>query len=448
MSRIVLLIGLFMSLPGWAQHEHGSAPKPEPPQHEHGTAPKPEPPQHQHGAASGPSMISTIVSHSSDGTGLEPNSVNTPMWMKSSGGWMWMLHGTAYLNAVQQSSARGGDKIFSTNWLMPMAQRQFGNGTLTLRGMFSLEPGTIPGRYYPLLFQTGETANGRPIVDGQHPHDFFMEIAAIYDYRIGTRNLLSLYFAPIGSPAMGPVAYPHRTSTIENPLAALGHHQQDSTHIASDVVTLGFTHRSVRVEISGFHGREPDEERWNIDQGALDSWSTRLTINPATNWSGQFSYASLHSPEGLHPDDNARRQTASVMYHRPTAGGFWSSTVLWGRNQGGHHENVFNSYLAESTWKFAHKNHIWGRVENTDRSNELLYPRGTTPPAGFEEAPFARIQAYTFGYSRSLPSPDWLETAIGTQVSVYNVPDSLRPHYGSKPAAVLMFFRVRPGGKH
>ena len=60
-----------------------------------------------------------------------------------------------------------------------------------------------------------------------------------------------------GDPAIGPIAYPHRASASENPLAALGHHQEDSTHIAEDVVTVGLTYRIARIEGSGFHGREP-----------------------------------------------------------------------------------------------------------------------------------------------------------------------------------------------
>ena len=147
-----------------------------------------------------------------------------------------------------------------------MAQRSLGPGQLTIRAMFSLEPATVTDRRYSLLFQQGETAYGAPIADGQHPHDFFMELAALYDLPVSEHNLLTFYVAPEGDPAIGPTAYPHSTSASENPVGTLGHHQEDSTHIANDVVTVGITHRIVRLEMSGFHGREPDEFRWNIDQ--------------------------------------------------------------------------------------------------------------------------------------------------------------------------------------
>ena len=240
-----------------------------------------------------PSFLDEILYHSTSGTSAQPNSTAEPMLMRSAGGWLWMFHGVAFLNGIEQSGPRGYDKFFSTNWFMPMAQRRFVRSELTLRTMFSLEPATVTHRFYPLLFQQGETAFGKPVNDGQHPHDFFMELAALYDVRLGEHALLSFYAAPVGDPAMGPPAYAHRASASENPAATLGHHLQDSTHIADNVVTGGFAYKRARIEVSGFHGREPDEFRWNIDSGAIDSWSSRLTIQPGQNWSAQYSFAHL-----------------------------------------------------------------------------------------------------------------------------------------------------------
>ena len=251
--------------------------------------------EHHHHAQPA-SLIDVIQAHNVSGTDAEPASTPSEMLMRTHGQLQFMVHGEAFINELQQTGPRGGDKFFSTNSLMGMAQHKDGKGTLTLRAMLSLEPATITQRQYPILFQQGETAFGRPIVDGQHPHDFFMELAALYDYKIGEHSLLSIYAAPMGDPAMGPVAYPHRSSASENPLAPLGHHLEDSTHIASDVVTAGFAYRNVRLEASGFHGREPDESRWNIDSGTIDSWSTRITVNPSKNWSMQYSISGPPQP--------------------------------------------------------------------------------------------------------------------------------------------------------
>ena len=387
------------------------------------------------------SFIDLIEQHATAGTDVEPISTPQNMLMTTRGEWMFMLHGVAFLNDTQQTGPRGADKFFSTNWIMPMAQRELGRGTLTFRTMLSLEPATISDRRYPLLFQQGETAFGRPIVDGQHPHDFFMELAAMYDVKLSDSTLLSVYFAPMGSPALGPMAYPHRASASENTIATLGHHLQDSTHIADDVITVGLAHRNFRIEASGFHGREPDESRWNLDSGTIDSWATRLTTNVGQNWSLQYSIGELHSPEALSPTEDLRRMTASVLYNRPFRNGNWASLLLWGRNQTLLDGNVGNSYLAESTLRIS-RNSIWTRIENTDRTNELLLD-GNPIPAGFEERYFTRVQAYTLGYDREIGRIPHLSTAVGGQLTWYGVPAALKPAYGNHPVGANVFLRVR-----
>lgn len=396
-------------------------------------------------------LVEQTLQHATAGTSAEPDSTDAHMLMWERGKWRFMFHGSAFVVEQQQSGPRGDDKFFSTGWFMPMAQRDIGkNGQLTLRVMTSLEPATVSGRYYPELFQQGETAFGRPINDGQHPHDFFMELAAIYDLRLHEDTLFTFYVAPMGDPAMGPAGFPHRASASEDPIAPLGHHLQDSTHIAADVVTLGLTHKIFRVEASGFHGREPDENRWNIEHGTIDSWSTRLTVNPAKNWSAQYSVTNLASPEALHPDEDIRRVTASVMYNRPMVHGKgeWASMLLWGRNRNLPSQLVWSSYLAESTLRFAERNRVWTRIENVDRTNELLL--GKNPePAGFVENIIGRVQAYGVGYDREFNWVRQVSTAIGGQVTWYGVPESLKAIYGVHPTGVAVFVRLRPpGGAH
>ena len=201
-----------------------------------------------------------------------------------------------------------------------MAQHRLGaRGQLvTLRTMLSLEPATITGRFYPEVFQQGETAHGKPIVDGQHPHDLLMELGALYDLRPSENTLLSVYVAPVGDPAIGPTAYPHRQSASEDPIAALGHHQEDSTHIAFNVVTAGFTWKTLRLEGSGFHGAEPTEQRWGFQPSpnglAVDSAVGAADVVAELRTSPR-SIASRRSPvrRRLRQGENQRRQTASAM---------------------------------------------------------------------------------------------------------------------------------------
>lgn len=392
-------------------------------------------------------FVQSVLSHTGSGTSAQPISTPAPMLMTMKGSWTLMFHANVFILDEQQSSPRGGDKFFSTSWFMPMAQRKLGPGVFTARVMLSLEPATVTDERYPLLFQQGETAFGVPIADGQHPHDFIMELAASYDLKLGEKSLLSFYFAPTGDPAIGPAAYAHRASASENPVGTLGHHQEDSTHIADDVVTVGFTDSIARIEVSGFHGREPDEFRWDIDQGKIDSWSTRLTVELGKNWSGQYSYARIASPEAVFRNENQERMTASLMYNRPFHDGNWANTVLWGRTRSLQDNSIFNSYAFESTARFRVRNYAWTRIESAERSNELLIGENPLPP-GFQEQPIGQVQAYTFGYDRDIDLVPHLASAVGAQFTTYGVPEPLKAIYGSHPVGVAVFLRLRPFSGH
>lgn len=390
------------------------------------------------------SLRQNILQHMESGTDIGPNSATPPMLMRMHGNWMQMLHGQVIVAAQQQSGPRGGDKVFSVNWLMLMAQHTTPRNVWTFRGMFSLEPATISGRYYPELFQQGETAFGKPIIDGQHPHNFFMELAAIYDRKLGERSLASLYAAPVGDPALGPIAFPHRMSAESNPLAPLGHHLEDSTHIAWDVVTGGLTWRDARIEASGFHGREPDENRWHIQVGPIDSWSARLTVTPERDFTAQYSLGHLHSPEATHPAEDVLRQTASIAAHHA-----WSSvsptseidaTAIWGRNHTiGTNVNA-NGYLFEAEFRLRQRQSIWTRIENDDRTTDLLGP--TAPP---EEAVIGRVQAYTIGYAHRIWSNNWSSLELGAQPTFYVTPQPLTAIYGAHPLGVAALLHWRIG---
>ncbi len=371
------------------------------------------------------------------GSGTSLNPMSSPMYMVNRpwGGWNIMLHGLGFLADTQQSGPRGSDKLFSPNWLMVAGDRGLAGGRIQIRTMFSLEPATVTQRRYPELFQTGETAYGRPLIDAQHPHELFMELAVQYVRPLGEKTLLDLYFAPVGEPALGPGGFPHRASALALPVAPISHHWQDSTHIADEVVTAGVKHGMFRLEASGFHGQEPDENRWNIDHGGMDSWSARLWVEPGKNWAAQVSGGRLKNPEVSEPGDVVRT-TASIAYNRPLAGGNWVSTVAWGRNHKTATGGNTNSWLAESLVRFREWNTITGRVEVADK-DELF--------AG-EHAGVYRIQAYTVGYLREFPLIPWLRTGLGASFSWYGVPSALDPVYGSRPVGGMVFLRVMPTG--
>ena len=379
------------------------------------------------------------------GTSVNPASAPMEMYMVRAGSWNLMFHGVAFLNAVQQTGPRGADKVFSANWVMGMAEHRLGKGSVMFRAMLSLDPATTTERRYPELFQTGETAFGKPIADGQHPHDLFMELSLQYTRPLGEKTIFDLYLAPVGDPALGPVGFPHRASASELPQAALSHHLQDSSHIADEVITAGIQHGMFRVEASGFHGAEPDEGRWNIDHGAINSWSVRLTLTPTRNWSAQVSAGRLKKPEAAEPGDIVR-STASVSYNRPFARGHWATSLIWGRNHKTPERRNLKSYLLESLVQFRQQNFLTGRIELLDR-DELFADRPDLR-AQLEKTTGSvfRIAAYTLGYTRDFNLIRHLETGLGANFTMYAVPSALRPFYGERPASFYLFLRVRLKG--
>ena len=104
---------------------------------------------------------------------------------------------------------------------------------------------------------------------------------------------------------------------------------------------------------------------------------------------------------------------------------------------------VWNGYLLESTLRFAERNYLWTRIENVDRTNELLLQRQFEPP-DFQESVIGRVQAYTAGYDRDIDVIPHLETALGAQVTLYSTPERLTALYGSHPVGVVVFLRIRP----
>jgi hypothetical protein len=367
-----------------------------------------------------------------EASGTSRNPASSPMNMVhlSAGQWRFMIHGLAFLEDTQQSGPRGRDKLFSTSWFMTEAERRLAGGTFAVRTMLSLEPATLTNRRYPELFQTGETAYGIPIVDGQHPHNFVMELALRYTHPLGEKTTWELYAAPVGDPALGPVAYPHRVSAEEIPQAALGHHLQDSTHISYEVVTAGITHGITRVEASGFHGGEPNENRWTIGSGAIDSYSGRVTVSPNANWSGQISAGRLTRPEALEPGDQTRIE-ASVTYNRPYHEGSWATSAIWGRVHKTAGGDNLNGYSLESVARWARKNYVTGRIERDDKDELLPSSRNF------------RIGAYTIGYTRDFHIVPRIATGLGANFTTYSMPAALDPFYGRRPVAGMLFLRFK-----
>ena len=404
-------------------------------QHEHPPAAPSTPVDHSmHGMIAG----ALGISHARMGSGTTWVPDVTPMraihttW----GPWSAMLHGVAFLQYDRQYSRRGDDQVGLIDWEMLMLMRRVGPGLLHLHAMTSLEPLTIGAEGYPLLLQTGETFEGRPLVDRQHPHDLVMELAAMYEQPVSSNLAVSLYAGLAGEPAMGPVAFMHRPSAQSDPLAPLGHHWQDATHITFGVVTGGIFSQHWKLEGSWFNGREPDENRWDMDLRPLDSWAGRLTLNPTQRLSVAGWYGFLDSPEASHPDESTHRYGASVLFAHPGVGGGWSSMLLWAAND--HGEGAEPSFVAESDLQIRGHS-LFARYEFVRKTAEDLLIEDHGAHASLP------IHAFVAGYARDLVRTQSAAIGAGFRASVNLIPASLAESYGTRrPAGIAVYLRIRP----
>jgi hypothetical protein len=389
-----------------------------------------------------PGLIWSTMSLESSGTSWQPASTPMPYPMIHimSGDWMWMMHGDANLIYDHAGGGRGGDKTISTNMFMIMGRRQLGAGVFGVRGMFSLEPTTIGHSGYPELLQTGETADGQtPLIDRQHPHDLFMELAASYSLPLNDTDRAFVYLGLPGEPALGPATFMHRFSGMDNPEAPITHHWLDSTHISFGVATVGYSWQDkVKLELSSFTGREPDQSRWDIETPKMDSQSVRLTVNPTDDWSFQVSYGHINSPEQLTPDVDQNRITASATYNVQLGMNHennWQTTVAWGRdiNDPG---NELDAFLLESAVVINHTHTIFGRFENVQKDELFEAPDP-------HEGDIFRVNKLSVGYIYDFPESHGLQFGIGALGSIHFVPGGIEDVYGHNPTSYMLFGRVK-----
>jgi len=427
------------------EHEHHSGAQPTDPEEEQPESgePGPGPLDHEHMGHSGADGTGHApafsVPHGREGSGTSWMPDSSPVFAHHFmvGDWMLMLHYSVEAGYDVQWSDRGSNRLASVNWIMGMASRPLLGGELMLRSMLSAEPATMGGELQlPLLLQSGETYGGSPLHDRQHPHDLFMELAAIYRHPVGDALGLELYAAPSGEPALGPTAFMHRVSAMYNPFPPIGHHWQDSTHISFGVLTAGIYTGWAKLEGSIFHGREPDEDRWDLDLGALDSWSGRLSVNPTGRTSFQVSYGYIHSPEASQPDVSLHRVTASGAFSAPILSqGNFAVTAIWGRNiESGH---ASDSVLAEATLDLDGSNVPFGRLEYVQKlGHDLVVP-------GDPEAKYGVFQGQ-FGYVHRFTGRP-VVPFIGATVDIGVVPAGLETLYGTRaPVGAFFFVGLQP----
>jgi hypothetical protein len=344
-----------------------------------------------------------------------------------------MLHGFVWPVYTDQGGPRGDDKLYVQSMAMATVTAPFEGGKFTARAMLSLEP-AMRHDGYPNLFASGEVAYGEPLVDRQHPHDLFMELAGRLDLDIAPGTTAFLYGGPVGEPALGPSGFMHRASARYNPEAPITHHWFDSTHITYGVVTAGVSAPRWQLEASAFRGREPDEFRWNIETPKLDSWSARASFAPSDAWLLQASYGQIDEPEALHPGEDEHRTTVSAHYNNGRGLSSMAAFSAKNRVPG----DTLTAWLGEVNWDVTDRHTLFGRVENV--KNDELFHEHTHP---LHDQPF-RVTKFQAGYAYRLPLGP-VNLALGGTVATYAKPAALDPYYGSSPIGYTVFARFSLG---
>jgi len=374
------------------------------------------------------------ITREASGTSWQPDAAPHRGMHLMAGPWTKMVHGMVDLVQDDQGGRRGDDKLFSSNMVMGIAQRPLGPGTLGLRGMISAEPATVGKHGYPLLLQTGETADGRtPLVDRQHPHDMLMELSGAYSVSDGNRSVF-VYAGLPGEPALGPPAYMHRFSGLALPEAPITHHWLDSTHITFGVLTAGVVVDRVKFEASAFRGREPDQNRYDIESPHLDSHSFRASYNPTDAWSLQLSHGHIESPEQLEPGVDVDRTTASAIYAGSWGDGLWGATLGWGRNRDrpGH---ILGALLVEAAAEWSERHTVFMRAERVQKDELFTSP----DPLASRVLNVGKLSA---GYRFDFWQRDHVSAGIGALASVAQVPAAARTAYGSQPLSTMIFMHM------
>ena len=383
-----------------------------------------------------PGLLGAYTStRDASGTSWQPDSTPMQGLMGMGDTWMTMVHGSVNLIDDAQGGPRGSSRGFSNSMLMFMGRRDAGSGALGGRLMISADP-LMGAQGYPELFQTGETADGiHPLVDRQHPHNLLMEAAATYNADLSPASAVFGYAGIAGEPALGPPAFMHRYSGLDNPEAPLGHHWLDSTHVTYGVVTAGLVSGSVKLDASVFNGREPDQHRYSVELRPLDSWSARLSVNPGPDLSLQMSYGRLASPEQLQPDVAVRRFTASASYNRMGEQVLSQTTLAYGRNSPDAGPTS-TAWLLESAMVIADTETVFIRAERVAK-DELF--TAAQPLAGqvFD------IKSLSLGVIHDFARVRQARIGIGGLVTGYSYPSRLDPYYGSGPVSYMAFLRVR-----
>ncbi|MDR3608595.1 MAG: hypothetical protein P4M08_14625 [Oligoflexia bacterium] len=362
---------------------------------------------------------------------------------------MAMLHGNVFGTRIWEEGPRGRDAYASTSMVMGDLGTSIGDRHyLNVDVMATAEKWTFPDQGYPQFLQIGETnQQGVPFIDAQHPHSSpIMGLTLSDTIALGAdRNYLKVFFAPRGEATDGPVAFMHRVTGMANPDVPLGHHiGQDVGHISSTVIGASIKLDKTRIELSTYHGAEPEPENVDLPIGVPDSVSVRLIEDLFPGWSAMVSAARVDSPEPDQPSVLFENRYSASVYSQVSFGAEWSfyNTLIYGAVTQYDSAPVLSSFGEEFLLK-GDRPRIWGRFEVLQRTSaELEIPGALHPNDG------QWVAAATLGYTHRMASihfdeqGDGIELGLGGSVTKDFVPGDFIGAYGGNPWSGKIFLQL------
>jgi hypothetical protein len=353
------------------------------------------------------------------------------------GRWGLFVTGNVFTGYDWFNSKRGGRRFMGRNTLNLAGLRRFSHSELSARLALSFEPLTIGKRGYPLILQTGQEQDGKPIHDKQYELDFFRELAITYAWEITHKWAGTIYLAAAGEPALGPVTFTQRVSASADPLAPLTFQVQEASHASFGVITIGAFTRTFKLEASWFNGEVPAEGRYGLYIRKPDSYAIRLNWNPQSRWSVQVSYGFLERPVRIEPERSDHRMSASATHtYRYGQDASVASTLSVAERittQGA----STTAMLAESYWNIDGHHAVFSRMELTQRSGVEL---ALSPPTRERHAVGTVVAGYVYYFGPYIS----LAPGLGVRASVSPMAKELQPDYGTRfPVGVMVFAQLR-----
>ena len=195
----------------------------------------------------------------------------------------------------------------------------------------------------------------------------------------------------------------------------------------------------LQLEGSWFNGREPDQFRWNIETRKFDSWSARLSLQPAAGAVDAGQLRRSEEPGAARAGGSGPANDGLDHLSAEAGAGHWATTLACGRNRkSGPETNTSEpGWLLESTYVIRDTHTFFARAEQVEERRAVRAKdiRCTARPSASASSRSAT--------STTSPGPGRSTGASAAWSGFFDAPPRLDPYYGSSPRSYMVFLQGR-----